>query len=108
MKLVRSGDEGDLTYLPKIQPYFTIQPGPFHVSAKSYTHAQFIHRFPPLLPHSLTFSFNFQMGCCDRIAGGGMGPKGQTFFISPRCICVDTPFLSLSDRMLHLIAQPTV
>lgn len=45
---------------------------------------------PSLLP-SFTFSFNFQMECCDAIAGGEQHLKGLAFFISPRCICVDTP-----------------
>lgn len=81
---------GHLTQPPKIQPYIKLGPGPFD-SAQSFTHTQVAHSFPPSFLPSFTFSFNFQMECCDATAGGEQHLKGLAFFISPRCICVDSP-----------------
>lgn len=72
------GDEGDLTHQPQVQPYFTVQPGPFHACAetrrRSHTASSSTNSLlPPLLPHSFTVSFNFQMGWCDGVAGWGNG-----------------------------------
>lgn len=91
MKLMRSEVMGGhLTQPPKIQPYIKLGPGPFD-SAQSFTHTQVAHSFPPSFLPSFTFSFNFQMECCDATAGGEQHLKGLAFFISPRCICVDSP-----------------